>query len=67
MRSEDEDAQLNFRMAFEFAQGPVKMAVVGAGSGDNSDAAPRGSRWRLRRKAAAIRWILRRNHTRSIS
>ena len=40
MRPESEDAQLDFWMTGEFAQRPIKMAVVGTRSGDHADAAP---------------------------
>ena len=44
MRAESEDAQFDFRMGGKLAQGPVEMTVVGAGGGDDANAAACGRR-----------------------
>ena len=67
VRAESEDAQFDFGMSGEFAQRPVEMAVVRARGGDNGDATSRDGRRKTRGKSAAVHWVLRRNHTRSIS
>ncbi len=66
VRAENENTQFNFRPIGELAQRPVEVAVVGARGGDHADPAARGSESALREKSVAVRWILRRNHTRSI-
>jgi len=39
MSAEDEDAEIDGGVGGELAEGPVEMAVIGAGGGDDADAA----------------------------
>ena len=60
MGPESEDAEFDFRVSCQLAQGPVEMAVVGARGGDDADAAARG-------RSAPVRCIQGLLHRRSIN